>query len=57
MSFDIMSVNLGILYFHSGITVNTDNDFTSNGGSYEFLTATSNMSLNELSRMLGDRLG
>jgi hypothetical protein len=57
VSFDIMSVNLGILYFHSGITVNTDNDFTSNGGSYEFLTATSNMSLNELSRMLGDRLG
>jgi hypothetical protein len=51
-----MSDNLGILCFYSDIIVNTDNDFTYNEGSHEFLIATSNMSLNELSRMLGDWL-
>jgi len=52
-----MSGNLGILCFHSGIIVNTDNDITSNGGSHEFLTTTLDMSLNKLSRILYDRLG
>jgi len=48
--------NLKILCFHSGIIVNTDNGIAYNGGNHEFLTITSHMSLNELSRMLYDRL-
>jgi hypothetical protein len=52
-----MSVNLGILCFHNGIIVNTDNDITYNEGSHEFLIATLDMSINELCRMLYDRLG
>jgi hypothetical protein len=55
--FDGMSDNLEILCLHSGIIINTDNDITYNEGSYEFITATLNMSLNELSKMLYDRLG
>jgi len=50
------SNNLGVLYFHGGIIVNVVHDITYNGGSHEFLTATSDMSLNDLSKMLGDRL-
>jgi len=50
-----MSDNLEILYFHGGIIVNTNNSITYNWESHEFLTATSNMFLNELSRMLCDR--
>jgi len=52
-----MSVNLGILCFHNGIIVNTDNDITYNEESYEILTATLDISLNELSRILCDQLG
>jgi len=52
-----MSGNLGILCFHSGITVNTDIYITYNGGSHKFLTATLNISFNKLSRMLRDQLG
>jgi hypothetical protein len=52
-----MSDNLEILCLHSGIIINTDNDITYNRESYEFITATLNMSLNELSKMLYDRLG
>jgi len=46
--FDRIYDNLGILYFHSGIIINTDNDITYNGGSHKFLTTTSDISLNEL---------
>jgi hypothetical protein len=52
-----MSDNLKILCFYSNIIVNIDNRITYNGGSHEFLTPTSNISYNELSRMLCDRLG
>jgi hypothetical protein len=52
-----MSDNLGILCFHGGIIINTDNTITYNRDSHEFLTIISDMSLNELSRMLSDRLG
>jgi hypothetical protein len=52
MLFDKISYNLRILCFNCGIIVNTDNDITYNEESHEFLTATLNMSLNELSRML-----
>jgi hypothetical protein len=44
--------NLKLLCLHGSIIVNTDNDITYNEESHEFLTATLNMSLNELSRML-----
>jgi hypothetical protein len=54
--FDRISNNLRMLCFHDGIIVNTDNDIIYNGGSYEFLIVTSDMSLNELSRMLCDQL-
>ena len=43
-----MSDNLKILCFYSNIIVNIDNRITYNGGSHEFLTATSDMSLNKL---------
>jgi hypothetical protein len=52
-----MFKNLGILYFHGGIIVNIGNGITYNGGSHEFLIATLEMSLNELSKMLCYRLG
>jgi hypothetical protein len=52
-----MSNNLEILCFHGSRIVNTENDFTYNEGSHEFLIATLDMSINELSRMLYDRLG
>ena len=62
--FDRMSSNFGILWFHDGIIINTDNDITYNGeshefltatlDSHEFLTATLDMSLNELYKMLCD---
>jgi hypothetical protein len=57
MLFDKISYNLRILSFNCGIIVNTDNDITYNEESHEFLTATLNMSLNELSRMLYYWLG
>jgi hypothetical protein len=38
--FDKISDNLGILYFHGCIIINTDNDITYNRGSHEFLTTT-----------------
>jgi len=38
-------INLEILCLHSGIIINTDNDITYNRESYEFITATLNMSL------------
>jgi hypothetical protein len=53
--FDSMSDNLGILCFHGDIVINTGNDLTYNGGIYEFLIVTLDMSLNELFRMLYDR--
>jgi len=53
--FDNMYDNLGILCFHDGIVINTGNGITYNGGIYEFLTVTLNISLKELSRMLYDR--
>jgi len=56
LCFVVLSGNLGILCFHGGIIVNTDNDITYNGESYEFLIDISDMSLNELSRILRDRL-
>jgi len=49
--------NLRILCFHGGIIVNIDNGITYNEGSHEFLTPSLHMSLNELSRMLCNRLG
>jgi phosphosulfolactate synthase (CoM biosynthesis protein A) len=52
-----MSNILRILCFHDGIIVNTDNDITYNSGNHEFLIVTSDMSLNELLRILCDRLG
>jgi hypothetical protein len=52
-----MSNNLGILCFHGSSIVNTDNDITYNEGSHEFLIATLDMSINELSRILYDQLG
>jgi len=55
--FNRISSNSGILYFHCSIIVNTDNDTTYNGGSHAFLSATSNMFLNKLSRMLCGLLG
>jgi hypothetical protein len=55
--FERMSENLGILYFHDGIIVNISNGITYNVGSHEFLIATLEMSLNELSKMLCYRLG
>jgi hypothetical protein len=53
--FHEISSNLGILCFHDGNIINTDNDIAYNGGSHEFLTATLDMSFNELSRMLYDQ--
>ena len=50
------SNNLGVLYFHGDIIVNVVNDITYNGGNHEFLIATSDMFLNDLSRMLCDQL-
>jgi hypothetical protein len=55
--FDKIYDNLEILCFHDGIIINTDNGIIYNKGKYEFITATSDMSLNKLSRMLYDRLG
>jgi hypothetical protein len=55
--FDRISGNLGILCFHNGIIVNTNNDITYNGGSYKFLTAILGMSVNELSRMWLNQIG
>jgi len=52
-----MSGNLGILCFHGGTIITIENDIIYNGESHEFLTVASNMSSNELSRMLSDRLG
>ena len=57
MLFDMMSDNLGILCFHGGIIINTDNGIICNEESHEFLTATSDMSLNKLLRILYDQLG
>jgi len=54
---DRMSGNLGILCFHGGTIITIENGIIYNGESLEFLTVTSNMSSNELSRMLSDRLG
>jgi hypothetical protein len=54
MLFDRMSSDFRILCFYDGIIINTDNDITYNGESHEFLTATLNMSLNELYKMLCD---
>ena len=54
---DRMYDNLEVLCFHGGIIVNIDNSITYNRESHEFLNVTSDMSLNELSRMLSDRLG
>jgi hypothetical protein len=54
---DRMSGNLGILYFHGGTIITIKNGIIYNGESYEFLTVASNISSNELSRMLSDRLG
>jgi hypothetical protein len=53
---DRMYDNLEVLCFHGGIIVNIDNDITYNRESHEFPTDISNMSLNELPRMLRDRL-
>jgi hypothetical protein len=53
---DRMYDNLEVLCFHGGIIVNIDNDITYNRESYEFPTDISDMSLNELPRMLRDRL-
>jgi hypothetical protein len=55
--FDIIFDNLEILCFYGGIIVNANNAITYNGGSHEFLTATSYMLFNELSRVLYDWLG
>jgi len=55
--FDRISDNLRILCFHCSIIVGIENSITYNGGSHEFIIATSNMFLNELSKMLCDRLG
>jgi len=52
-----MSGNLEILCFYSGIIVNTNNCITYNGGIHEFLIVTLDLSLNELSKMLCDRIG
>ena len=54
--FDSMPDNLGILCLHGGIIVNTNNSIIYNGGIHEFLTITSNMSLNKLLKMLCDWL-
>ena len=54
MLFDRMSCDFRILCFYDGIIINTDNDITYNGESHEFLTATLDMSLNELYKMLCD---
>jgi hypothetical protein len=54
MLFDKISCNLRILCFYNSIIVNTENDITYNGRSHEFLTATLDMSLNNLSRMFCD---
>jgi hypothetical protein len=54
--FDRISGDLGILCFHGGIIVNTDNGITYNGGSHEFLIVTLDMFLNELSIMLCKQL-
>jgi len=52
-----MPSNLGIICFHGGTIVNTDNGIIYNGGSYKFLTSTLDISLNELSRILCEQLG
>jgi len=57
MLFDKISCNLRILCFYNSIIVNTENDITYNGRSHEFLTATLDMSLNNLSRMFCDWSG
>jgi hypothetical protein len=54
MLFDKISCNLRILCFYDGIIVNTENDIIYNGRSHEFLMATLDMSLNNLSRMFCD---
>ena len=57
MLLDRISGNLGILYFHGGTIITIENGIIYNGESHEFLTVASNISSNELSRMLSDRLG
>ena len=52
-----MSGNLEILCFYGGIIITIENSIIYNGESHEFLTVASNMSFNELSRMLSGRLG
>jgi hypothetical protein len=53
---DRMYDNLEMLCFHCDIIVNTDNDITYNRESHEFATDILDMSLNELPRMLRERL-
>ena len=55
--FGRISDKLGILYFHGFIIINTDNSITYNRKSHEFLTTTSYMFINKLSRMLCNILG
>ena len=57
MLFDRISSDLGILCFHNGITGNTNNCVSYNGGSHEFIIVTLDMFLNELSTMLCNQLG
>jgi len=45
-----------MLCFHGGVIVNIDIGITYNGRSHEFLIATLDISLNELSKMLCDQL-
>jgi hypothetical protein len=54
--FDRISGNFGMLCFHGGVIVNIDIGITYNGRSHEFLIATLDISLNELSKMLCDQL-
>jgi hypothetical protein len=52
-----MSCTIGILSLYGGTIINTENDITYNRGSNESLTTTLDMSLNEISKILYDRLG
>jgi hypothetical protein len=54
--FDRISGNFGMLCFHGGVIVNIDIGIPYNGRSHEFLIATLDISLNELSKMLCDQL-
>ena len=57
MLFYIIFDNLEISCFHGDIIVNANNAIIYNGGSHEFLTTTSDLLFNKLSRVLYVRFG